>query len=91
MKKNGKIWDKTDGHKESLKGEQIMTENQIKRGLAYAGTNQRKVAQILGMTPQAFGMRIKRETFSDEALKRIAKEIGAEYKCYFEFHDGIKI
>ncbi len=69
----------------------MATEKQIKAVIAQASTNQKKLAESIGMTPANFNQKLKRCTFTDEELKEIANELGATYHCYFEFEDGTKI
>ncbi|RGJ72175.1 XRE family transcriptional regulator [Eubacterium sp. TM05-53] len=68
-----------------------MKEKQIIAALAYAHKNQQDIADTFGCTKQNVSTRIKREKLSDDELEKIAKTIGAKYKCYFEFEDGTKI
>lgn len=64
----------------------------IKAAIAYTGANQSKVSEDIGMSPQNFSQKLKRDTFSDEELEAIAKAIGAEFQpCAFVFADGTKI
>jgi DNA-binding XRE family transcriptional regulator len=58
---------------------------------AYAGMNQSDLAQAIGMTKQGFHSKIKRRTFSEEELARIAEAIGATVDFRFEFPDGTRI
>lgn len=68
-----------------------MKEKQIIAALAYAHKSQQDIADTFGCTKQNVSTRIKREKLSDDELEKIAKTIGAKYKCYFEFEDGTKI
>lgn len=68
-----------------------MKEKQMIAALAYAQKNQQYIADVLECTKQNISTRIKREKFTDDELEKIAKSIGAKYKCYFEFEDGTKI
>ncbi len=67
------------------------TEKSIKAAAAYAGMNQSEIAQAMGMTKQGFHSKIKRNSFKDEELTRIAEIIGAEYVARFRFPDGTEI
>ncbi|WP_282144657.1 helix-turn-helix domain-containing protein [Thomasclavelia cocleata] len=69
----------------------MATEKQIKVAIAQGSTSQRKLAESIGMTPANFNQKLKRCTFTDEELEKIAKALGATYHCYFEFEDGTKI
>lgn len=68
-----------------------MNTNLLKAVIAYAGKTQGEVAHTLGMTPQNFGQRLNRNTFSDEELMKIAEILGAEFQpAAFVFPDGRK-
>ena len=58
---------------------------------AYKNINQAELAQLVGMSPQNFNQKIKRESFSHEELERIAEAVGAKYSATFELPDGTKI
>jgi len=67
-------------------------EQKIKASLAYCGKSQASVAKEMGMTPQNFGVKLKRDTFTEAELRAIAEIMGAEFiPCAFEFPDGTKI
>ena len=68
-----------------------MEKDKVKRALAYAGINQTKAAETLGYSQANFAMKIKRESLTDKEKEKLAKTMGAKYKCYFEFEDGTKI
>ena len=63
----------------------------IRLAETYAGVKEAELARRLGKTSQALGQRIKTGKFSIEELETIAKAMGAEFVCYFEFPDGEKI
>ena len=63
----------------------------IKLAVAYTGISESELARRLGMSPQAFGQRLKTGKFSSEDLDRISEALGARYDCFFEFPDGQKI
>jgi predicted XRE-type DNA-binding protein len=66
-------------------------ERSINAAAAYAGMSQAAVAEAIGMTRSNFNQKIKRRTFSDDELDRIAEAIGAKYEARFEFPDGTRI
>lgn len=68
-----------------------MNKEKLKRAIAYAGTNQAKLAESLGISRASFGHRLDKMRFSEEELNQIAELIGAKYVDFFEFPDGIKI
>lgn len=63
----------------------------IKLAETYAGIKEAELARRLGKTSQALGQRIKTGKFSIEELEEMAKAMGAEFVCYFEFPDGEKV
>lgn len=67
-------------------------EQKINMALAYKGISQAALARAIGMSPSNFNQKIKRDTFTDEELKKIADALGAIYiPASFEFPDGTKI
>lgn len=66
-----------------------MNEKILRAVFAYSGISQATIAHAIGMSPQNFGRRISRNTFSDDELKKIADVIGAEFHpAKFVFSDG---
>jgi DNA-binding XRE family transcriptional regulator len=63
----------------------------INAAAAYVGMSQADVARAVDMTPQNFNSKMKRRTFSEEELAKIADAIGAKYEARFEFPDGTRI
>jgi len=59
--------------------------------LGYKGRSQAVLARAIGMSPSNFNQKLKRETFTNSELERIAVALGATYKYGFEFPDGTKI
>ena len=68
-----------------------MEQKQIKAALQYGGQSLRQVAAAVGLSPQNFSQKAARGSLTDEELKAIAEQIGATYKCFFEFSDGKQI
>lgn len=67
-------------------------EQKINMAIAYKGISQAALARAIGMTPSNFNQKLKRDTFTDEELERIAKALGAAYiPASFVFPDGTKI
>lgn len=66
-------------------------EQQIHKAIEYKGISQAALARAIGMSPQNFNKKVKRETFSPDELHAIAKALGAKYIAMFEFPDGTKI
>jgi transcriptional regulator with XRE-family HTH domain len=79
------------GQNDDMEGNAMKQENQIKAATAYQGITQGELARAIGMTPQNFNKKLKRETFSPDELTAIAAALGASYVTYFEFPDGTKI
>lgn len=66
-------------------------ELKIKTGMTLSKKTQKDLSVFLGMTQPNFNQKLKRQTFTQEELHRIAEALGATYHCYFEFPDGTKI
>lgn len=67
-------------------------EQKIKGAAAYKGMSQAKLAAAIGMTPSNFNQKLKRDTFTDEELVKIANALDAKFEpCAFLFPDGTKI
>ena len=66
-----------------------MNEKILRAVFAYSGINQATIARAIGMSPQNFGRRVSRNTFSDDELEKIAEVIGAKFcPAKFVFPDG---
>lgn len=66
-----------------------MNEKILKAVFAYSGLSQASIARAIGMSPQNFGRRVSRNTFSDEELAKIGEVIGATFRpAQFVFPDG---
>ena len=64
-------------------------ELKVKTAAKYGGFSHAKLAEAIGMTAQNFSQKMKRNTFTDEELKKIADTIGAEFIQFsFKFTDG---
>ena len=67
-------------------------EQKIKAAAAYSGISQAKLAAQIGTTASNFNQKLKRDTFTDEELEKIATALGASFEpCAFVFPDGMKI
>lgn len=66
-------------------------EQKINMALAYKGISQAALARTIGMTPSNFNQKLKRATFTQEELEKIAAALGGAYVFGFEFPDGTKI
>ena len=70
----------------------ITIQQKIDMALAYAGNVTKKdIADKLGVTPSAFGQRLKTGKFTNEELEIIASVFDAEYISFFRFKDGKEI
>ncbi|MBQ6673946.1 MAG: XRE family transcriptional regulator [Spirochaetia bacterium] len=58
---------------------------------SYAGLNKSELARRLGWTPQLLEKRLTTGKLTLEEYDRIGKEIGADFKIYYEFPDGKQI
>jgi hypothetical protein len=50
-----------------------------------------ELARLFGRSPQAFGQKMKRESFTVDELKEIAKAAGCKYVGAFELQSGEKV
>ena len=67
-------------------------EQKIKTAAAYKGLSQAKLAALVEMSASNFNQKLKRATFTESELDKIAKALNAQYiPFYFEFPDGMKI
>ena len=67
-------------------------EQKIKAAAAYKGISQAKLALAIGMTASNFNQKLKRATFTEEELQKIAEALGASFVPFsFQFPDGMKI
>lgn len=58
-------------------------ERAIKIALATRGKSQRWLASTFGTTPQNFNVRLKRGTFKDADMRKIADALGMVWKAGF--------
>lgn len=63
----------------------------INMAIAYKGMSQAALARAIDTTPQNFNKKMKRETFTQEELEKIAAALGGEYFFGFKFPDGTNI
>ena len=67
-------------------------EQKIKTACAYGGMSQARLAAQIGMTASNFNQKLKRATFTEEELGKIAEALGADYVPFcFLFKDGMRI
>lgn len=67
-------------------------EQRIKAAAAYSGISQAKLAAAIGMTPSNFNQKLKRCTFTEEELQKIAEALHATFVPFsFSFPDGTTI
>lgn len=72
--------------------ELLTIQQKIDMALAYSNNVTKKdIADKLGVTPSAFGQRLKTGKFTSEELEIIASVLNSKYVSYFEFQDGKKI
>ena len=67
-------------------------EQRIKAAAAYKGISQAKLAEAIGMTASNFNQKLKRATFTEEELAKIAEALEALFIPFaFQFSDGTRI
>ena len=67
-------------------------EQRIRTAAAYKGMTQAKLAAAIGMTPSNFNQKLKRSTFTEQELQKIAEALHATFIPFaFAFEDGMKI
>ncbi len=66
-------------------------EQKIKMLCACKGISQRKLAEMVGQTPSNFNTKMKRQTFTQEELEKIAQVCEVVYVFGFEMPDGTRI
>ena len=59
--------------------------------LAFVGISQAELARRIGMSKSNFNQKMKRDTFSNDEMDRIAEALGCLYVVFFQFEDGTKI
>ena len=70
----------------------ITIQQKIDMALAYSeNVTKKDIADKLGVTPSAFGQRLKTGKFTQKELETIASVLDAEYISYFRFKDGKEI
>ena len=70
----------------------ITIQQKIDMALAYSkNVTKKDIANRLGVTPSAFGQRLKTGKFTQDELEIIATVLDAEYVSYFKFKDGKEI
>lgn len=63
----------------------------INPALAKANMSKTELGARLGVTQQNISKRIQRGKFTLDELQEIARCMGAEFNCSFDFPDGTKI
>lgn len=66
-------------------------EEKIRVLLAHIGISQAELARRVGTTPSNLNQKIKRNTLTNEELRKIAKAVGAEWEANFVLQNGTKI
>jgi hypothetical protein len=65
-------------------------EQKIRMAMAYAGIHQQVIlAKALDISPQNFSKKLKRSSFTDEELGKMAAAMGARYYAGFIFGDAL--
>ena len=63
----------------------------IDPALAEANMSKTELGRRMGVTQQTMCQRIQRGKFTLDELQEIARCMGAEFNCSFDFPDGTKI
>lgn len=72
--------------------DRLTIQQKIDMAIAYSGNVTKKdIADRLGVTPSAFGQRLKTGKFTQKELELIASVFNAEYISFFRFPDGKEI
>ena len=66
-------------------------ERKIKAVLAYTGHTQGSLAELLGTSGANLQKKIKKETFKQAELEKLAEALGCEWQANFVFPDGKRI
>ena len=66
-------------------------EQMINMACAKQGISQAELARRLGVSPQGFNAKTKRETFTPKEMADIATALGASYEYAFVFPDGSRV
>ena len=69
----------------------MTTRQLITTALTYAGLNKAELARRLEWSPQLLEKRLTTGKLTLDEYARIGKEIGADFKIYYEFPDGKQI
>lgn len=67
------------------------TKKKLRAAIAYSGLSISEVARRVGTSPQNFGLKLKRDTFTNTDLEKISEVLGCVFRAEFEFPDGTKI
>lgn len=57
----------------------------------YAGMSLAEIARRFGTSPQNFNEKLKRNSFSDRDMGKIADVLNAKYVVLFKFKDGTEV
>lgn len=66
-------------------------EEKIRILLAYRGVPQYQLAKLIGTTPSNLNQKIKKDTLTQNDLRKIAEALGCRWEAYFELEDGTRI
>lgn len=66
----------------------MSTEEQLKILAVKLNISIAEMARVCGKSPQTFGQKMKRDTFTPSELNEIAEKFGICYKSYFVMDNG---
>lgn len=69
----------------------MATSEQIKILCVKLGISVSELARRCGKSPQAFNQKLKREGFTPEELKEVARAVGCEYESAFILPSGFRV
>lgn len=69
----------------------LAVSEQIKILCVKLGISVSELARLYGSSPQAFSQKMKREHFTPDELKKIAKSVNCKFESSFILSDGDKV
>ena len=69
----------------------MSTSEQLKILCVKLGISVSELARTYGKSPQAFSQKMKRDRFTPEELKEVARSVGCTYKTFFILPNGEEV
>lgn len=66
-------------------------EQKVNMAVARSAISQAELARRMGQTPSNFNQKLKRETFKQAELEKMAEILGCKWIAQFQFDDGTVI